>query len=246
MKLAAISTKPPEGFNKEKTEKETEDLLTMMSEYQQVLYAQKKHSLLIVFQGMDTAGKDNVIKKVFSEISPLGCAAVGFKAPTEDENAHDFLWRIHKHTPAKGMIQIFDRSHYEDVLVPRVEGWVTNDIIKRRFAYINSFEKLLQDNNTTILKFFLHISKETQQERLEERKTNPKKLWKNDPNDMKVAKKWDSYMEAYEDIFTNCGADIPWTIVPSDHRWYKDYLVAKETCNALSAMKLSYPTSYIG
>jgi len=241
MKLATISTKPPEGFDKEKTE----NLLLQMSEYQQVLYAQKKHSLLIVFQGMYTSGKDNVIKKVFSGMNPLGCDAVGFKAPTEEEKYHDFLWRIHKHTPAKGMIQLFDRSHYEDVLVPRVEGWITLDVVKQRFDSINSFEKLLQNNDTTILKFYLHISKETQQERLEERKTNPNKLWKNDPNDLKVSKKWDNYMEAYEDIFDHCNA-TPWTIVPSDHKWYKDYIVAKETCNALSRMKLSYPNAYVG
>ena len=246
MKLTTISTKSPKELDKEKTQKETEELILQMSEYQQVLYAQQKYSLLIVFQGIDTSGKDNVIKKVFSEMNPLGCWAVGFKAPTEEELAHDFLWRVHKHTPAKGKIMLFDRSHYEDVLVPRVEGWIDKDAIKRRYDYINSFEKLLQDNGTTILKFYLHISKEKQQERLEERKTNPKKLWKNDPNDLKVAKKWDSYMEAYEAIFEHCSSDIPWTIIPSDHRWYKDYLVAKETCNALSKLKLSYPTNYVG
>ena len=245
MKLTTISTMSPKELDKAQTEKETKALLEQIVEYQQVFYAEKKHSLLIVFQGMDTSGKDNVIKKVFSGLNPLGCRAVGFKAPTEEEYAHDFLWRIHQHTPPKGIIQLFDRSHYEDVLVPRVEGWIDHEAVKRRLEHINNFERLLQDSGTTILKFYLHISKEKQKERLEERKTNPKKMWKNDPNDSKVSAEWDAYMKAYEDVFEHCNT-IPWTIVPSDHRWYKDYIVAKATCNAMEAMKLSYPSGYIG
>jgi len=241
IKLSEISTNPPDSLDKEKTKEETILLISRFSELQNVLYAEHKHSLLIVLQGMDASGKDGAIKKVFTGVNPMGCNVTPFKKPTEEQADHDFLWRIHRHAPAKGMIQIFNRSHYEEVLIQRVGHWVDEDCIKRRFHHINHFEKLLQENGTQILKFYLHISKKEQEERLEERLIDLKKKWKYNVADVKERGYWDDYMKAYEDVFHHCSPEIPWTIIPSDKNWYKEYLIAKKIVEVMEGLGMKYP-----
>lgn len=241
LRLSEISNLPPKEFSKEPTQKHTKQLIDELRELQNVLYAQSKYSLLIVLQGMDASGKDGVIKEVFAGINPLGCRVVGFKKPNEEEMKHDFLWRIHKNAPEKGMIQLFNRSHYEDVVIQKVHRWVDNETIDRRYQHINNFEKLLQENNTLILKFYLHISRKEQNERLSERLSDPRKMWKYNPADLKESERWDEYMEAYQSAFDNCGPEIPWVIVPSDKNWYKEFVVAAAIVSALKNLKLEYP-----
>jgi PPK2 family polyphosphate:nucleotide phosphotransferase len=242
MKLSSFSTNAPSDVNKEKTKEQTQELLNQLRDLQDVLYAQQLYSLLIILQGLDASGKDGAVKKVFSGVNPMGCTVKAFKAPTPEELSHDFLWRIHKHTPAKGMIQIFNRSHYEDVLVPRVEGWITKPIANKRYGYINSFENLLQDSNTIILKFFLYVSEEEQTERINERTSNPKKYWKYDPGDKLVIKKRKDYLEVYEEVLEKCSPEIPWTVVPADQNWYKEYIIARKIVETMQSLDLKYPT----
>ena len=239
--LSEISTKAPKEFDKQKTKELTVKLLKELNELQNLLYAESKHSVLIILQGMDASGKDGVIRKVFGNLNPQGVQVVSFKVPTEEELAHDFLWRIHRHTPAKGMIQIFNRSHYEDVLVTRVHGWCDDATAEKRFDAINDFEELLVlHNSTQVLKFYLHISKEEQAERLKERMEDPTKEWKYNAKDKEEAKLWDNYMEMYEDVFVNCNA-TPWTIVPADQNWYKEYLITKTLLETLKGLNMKYP-----
>lgn len=240
-KLNDISPRAPKSFEKDETREETAKLVEQIHELQDVLYAQNKYSLLIVLQGMDASGKDGAVKKVFQGVNPQGCRVQSFKAPTEEELAHDFLWRIHQHTPRKGMIQIFNRSHYEDVLITRVHGWVDDRTALKRFEFINLFEECLESANTSILKFYLHISQEEQAERFKERMTDPKKRWKYNPKDVAEAALWEKYIKVYEDVFEHCGPNIPWIIVPSDQNWYKEYVIAKSIVRTLRKMKLEYP-----
>ncbi len=239
--LIKIPTVPPIDLNKVDIKNETEKYVDDFGQLQNILYAQQKFSLLIILQGMDASGKDGVIKKVFTGINPMGCKVKSFKKPTDEEMAHDFLWRIHANVPQKGMIQIFNRSHYEDVVIQRVHNWIDMETVIKRYDHINSFEKLLSDNETLILKFYLHISKEEQSGRLNERLSNPEKMWKSNPNDFEESKKWDDYMQAYEDAINNCSPEIPWTIVPSDKNWYKEYIVSKTIVDSLKKIKLEYP-----
>jgi PPK2 family polyphosphate:nucleotide phosphotransferase len=241
IKLSDIPTRADKKVDKDKTKDKTADLVRRLSELQNVLYAENKRSLLIVLQGMDASGKDGAVKKVFQGVNPLGCRVQPFKAPTPEELAHDFLWRIHKHTPEKGMIQIFNRSHYEDVLITRIHNWIDDETTHRRFGFINSFEECLQAHETHILKFYLHISPEEQVQRLKERATDPTKLWKYNPADLVEAALWKQYMKVYEDVFENCSPEIPWVIVPSDQNWYKEYIVAKHIVRTLETMDLKYP-----
>ena len=239
--LSEISTKAPKELDKKETKEITAKLLIELDELQNLLYAQGKHSVLIVLQGLDASGKDGVIRKVFGQMNPQGVRVQSFKAPTEEELSHDFLWRIHEHAPEKGMIQIFNRSHYEDVLITRVHGWCDDATATRRFDAINHFEELLfLHNNTRILKFYLHISREEQAERLGERIKDPTKEWKYNAKDKEEAKRWDKYMEMYEDVFVNCNA-IPWIIVPADQNWYKEYLMAKTLVDTLKSLDMSFP-----
>jgi PPK2 family polyphosphate:nucleotide phosphotransferase len=190
---------------------------------------------------MDASGKDGAIKNVFGALNPQGVHVKTFKAPTDEELSHDFLWRIHQHAPAKGMLQIFNRSHYEDILITRVHGLCDDELAKKRMKAINNWENLIAvHNNTSVLKFYLHISYKEQQERLAERIVNPAKMWKYNANDENESKLWDSYMNVYEDCFENCN-DIPWTIVPSDQNWYKEYIIAHKTLETLSSLKMKYP-----
>jgi len=240
MNLSKTSTRAPKEIDKEAIKSKTKDLLEKMGEYQRMLYAQSKYSLLIVFQGVDASGKDGVIAKVFSGLNPLGCGVHAFKAPTPIELSYDFLWRVHKEVPAKGMVKVFNRSHYEDVLVPKVEFLLDESIIKERYGFINTFERLLQHSGTHILKFYLHISPEEQKERLMERTTNPKKFWKHSDGDWNTVKKWDIFMDAYQEIFEHC-SEVPWHVIASDQNWYKEFLVAEKIVETLSEMKLEYP-----
>ena len=239
--LSSVSTRAPKDLDKEKTKEKLAAILKEVDELQNILYADGSHSLLVVIQGMDASGKDGLINNVFTFINPQGISVTSFKAPDQKELAHDFLWRIHANVPAKGMIKIFNRSHYEDVLITRVHKWVDDKLAEKRMKAINDFEELVQThNNTTILKFYLHISKEEQQERLLERTQNPTKMWKHNPNDEKEAELWPQYMKAYEDCLKHCNA-IPWVIVPSDQNWYKEYLVADEILKTLKGFNLQYP-----
>ena len=239
--LSKIDTRAPKGFEKDATKEETEKIVEELNELQNLLYAEGNHAILIILQGLDASGKDGTIRKVFGRMNPQGVDVVSFKVPTEEEMSHDFLWRIHKHTPAKGRIQIFNRSHYEDILVTRVHGWCDDKLAKKRMESINEFEKLLQEhNNTHILKFYLHVSAEEQQERLNERITNPSKMWKYNKRDFEEAKFRDKYYEVYQDCFKNCNKP-EWTIVPSDQNWYKEHLIATSLRDLLKSLKMKFP-----
>lgn len=210
---------------------------------QEILYAQAQHSLLIVLQAMDTGGKDGTISHVMGGVNPQGCQVASFKQPTPEELSHDFLWRIHKHTPARGQITIFNRSHYEDVLVVRVHNLVPEPVWRQRYNQINEFEELLADQGgTTILKFFLHISRAEQKERLQARLDDPTKQWKFSTGDLKERAYWDDYTAAYEDALTRCSTKVaPWFVVPADRKWYRNVVVARIIVEALEGLGLRYP-----
>ena len=236
-----ISTLPAKGIDKDATEDKTKELLKELETLQNILFAQAKYSLLIVLQGMDASGKDGAIKKVFSGLNPMGCSVSAYKKPTEEEMAHDFLWRIHKQVPQKGMIKIFNRSHYEDVLIQRVHEWINIETVKMRFRHINHFEELLVNSGTKVIKFYLHVSQNEQIERLTERLHDPEKMWKYNPNDLVESKRWGDYMDAYNDVFNYCSPTLPWVIVPADKNWYKEYIIADKIVKTLRDMKLEFP-----
>jgi PPK2 family polyphosphate:nucleotide phosphotransferase len=239
--LKEISTKAGKEFDKLETKEKTAKILLKLDELQNLLFAENKHSLLVVIQGMDGSGKDGVIRNVFTSMNPQGVNVKNYKAPTPEELSHDFLWRIHQYAPAKRMIQIFNRSHYEDILVTRVHNWCDNVTARKRMKAINDWEELLSKHNKThILKFYLHVSPEEQQKRLAERIKDPAKMWKYNANDFEEAKLWDVYMKMYEDCFENCNV-IPWTIVPCDQNWYKEYIIASTLKDTLEGLKMQYP-----
>ena len=241
IRIKDLPTDAPAGFEKDSTRTRMKPLVKKIGQLQRVMYAEEKHSLLVVFQGMDSSGKDGASRKVFRYCSITGIAAKSFKKPHEVEMQHDFLWRVHQHAPKKGRIQLFNRSHYEDVLIQRVHNWVDEDTIDARFAAINAFEKNLKhDNNTTILKFFLNLSNGRQKEKLQERIDDPTKQWKHNPGDWKEREHWDDYMRCYEEVLNR--SDIPWVVVPSDKRWYRDYFVATEVLKTLESLDLQLPT----
>ncbi len=241
IELKKISTKAPDHLKKEETKKELENLKEQLEKLQNLMYAESKHSLLVVLQGMDASGKDGTIKNVFQAVNPMGCRVVAFKKPTELEMKHDFLWRVHSQVPELGMIHIFNRSHYEDVLIQRVHKWVDEKTIRNRFVHINNFEKLLTETGTTVLKFYLHVSPEEQLERLEERLSDETKKWKYNENDLRERERWPDYMKAYEDAFDSCHEAAPWQIVPADQNWYKEYVIAKKVVETLEAFKMKFP-----
>lgn len=241
VRLAEISTRAPEDFDKKQTKEKTARLVEELDELQNLLFAEGKHSVLVVIQGMDGSGKDGVIRNVLGNMNPQGVTVKSYKAPTPEELSHDFLWRIHAAAPAKGMIQIFNRSHYEDILITRVHKWCDDETAVKRMKAINDFENLLQEhNNTHILKFYLHISPEEQQERLKERMKDPAKMWKYNEKDFEEAKLWDIYMKMYEDCFNNCN-NPEWTIVPADQNWYKEYIIASKLHTLLSSLDMQFP-----
>lgn len=221
---------------------ETRQLIRKLSRLQERLYANKQRSLLIILQGMDTSGKDGTIRSVMSGVNPQGCKVVSFKSPSSKELAHDFLWRVHQEAPAKGYIGIFNRSHYEDVLITRVHGLVSEREVKRRFMQIQEFENLLSDNGTAIVKLFLHISKGEQKERLEARIRNPEKRWKWDSGDIEERKLWSDYMKAFEDVMSATSTDnAPWYVVPANRKWYRNLVIADRVVRTVEDMKLGTP-----
>ncbi len=239
--LKDISTNAPKELDKKEVKEKTARLITELDELQNLLFAESKHSILVVIQGMDGSGKDGVIRNVLGNMNPQGVTVQSYKAPTAKELSHDFLWRIHSHTPPKGMIQIFNRSHYEDILVTRVHKWCDEETAARRMGAINDFEKLLQEHNRThILKFYLHISLAEQEERLKERMKDPAKMWKYNEKDFEEAKLWDVYMQMYEDCFNNCHHP-EWIIVPADQNWYKEYIIAEALHSLLKGLDMQYP-----
>ncbi|MBN1642965.1 MAG: polyphosphate kinase 2 family protein [Anaerolineae bacterium] len=213
-----------------------------MNELQELLYAEGKHALLIVLQAMDAGGKDSTIRHVMDGFNPQGCHVAGFKVPTERELAQDFLWRIHPHTPQRGHVSIFNRSHYEDVLVVRVEQLAPEEVWRARYEHINAFERLLADSGVTILKFYLHISKDEQRERFEERLQRKEKNWKFSLGDLETRSKWDDYMSAFEEVFARCNHPwAPWYVVPANKKWYRNWVVSSVIVDALERMKMRYP-----
>lgn len=240
IKLLEIDTRSPKEIDKEEIKQKTTEIVRKIGELQNVLYASHSRSLLVIIQGMDASGKDGAIKKVFTGVNPMGIRVISFKKPTEEELDYDFLWRVHKNVPPKGMIHVFNRSHYEDVLIVRVHKWVDEKTIKKRFDFINSFEELLQERGTAILKFYLHISEKEQQKRFLERQTMPNKMWKFNQQDLEEAKYWPEYRKCYEEVFEKCNV-IPWHIIPADHNFYKEYLIAKKVLETLENMNLAYP-----
>lgn len=209
---------------------------------QERMYAEGKHSLLVVLQAMDCAGKDSTIRAVFGPINPQGCNTVNFKAPSELERRHDFLWRVHPHAPPCGGMTLFNRSHYEDVLIVRVKGLAPEELWRKRYEHINAFERLLHDEGTTIVKFFLHISKEYQKQRLQRRLDRPDKHWKFNPADLPERERWDDYMRAYEDALSLCSTDAaPWYVIPAETRWYRDLLITRILVRTLKSLNMEYP-----
>lgn len=207
-----------------------------------LLAAENKRSVLIVLQGMDTSGKDGTIRHVMNGINPQGCEVTSFKAPSAEELDHDFLWRIHKAVPPKGDIGIFNRSHYEEVLVVRVHNLVPREVWSERYKQINRFEQILSENQVKILKFFLHISKDEQKKRLLERLADPAKNWKMNPQDLKEREFWKDYLEAYEDVLTECSTEwAPWFIIPANKKWFRNLAVSQIIIEALESLDMKYP-----
>jgi PPK2 family polyphosphate:nucleotide phosphotransferase len=228
--------------NKEEAEKELEKNMIRLSELQYLLYAESRHAVLVVFQAMDAGGKDGTIRHVMSGLNPQGTIVTSFKVPTPEEMKHDFLWRIHKATPPLGEIGIFNRSHYEEVLVVRVHKLVPKPVWSKRYDQINAFEKLLADQNVRILKFFLHISKAEQKGRFEKRLTDPTRQWKISEADFAERKYWDNYTQAYEDAMERCSTPwAPWYVIPADKKWYRNFAVSRILVEALEELDMKFP-----
>ena len=228
--------------DKDAAEEHLDLLNDELEELQELLYAQHKHRVLVVLQGMDTSGKDGVIRHVFDGVNPQGVRVASFKKPTEEELDHDYLWRVHKHTPGRGEIVIFNRSHYEDVLVVRVHELVPKKVWSKRYTQINDFEHTLAQEGTTILKFYLHISKGEQKERLQARLDNPKKHWKFNVADLEERKLWPDYIQAYEDVLNKTSTKwAPWYIVPSDRKWYRNLVICTILVETLKGLEMHYP-----
>jgi len=240
IKLSEIPTTAPEGLTKEQIENEMKAITEEIGSLVKIMYAQKKHSLLVVFQGMDSSGKDGATKNVFRECAQSHVHTHSFKKPSDEEFAHDFLWRVHKQAPQKGQVKVFIRSHYEDILIQRVHKWIDEDRVTARINAINAFETLLQeDNNTTVLKFYMHLSKERQLEKLTARIEDPQDNWKHNDGDWAERKLWDEYRRCYEDAINR--STIPWTIAPVDHKWYRNYFIAKKVLETLRSLDLELP-----
>jgi PPK2 family polyphosphate:nucleotide phosphotransferase len=227
-------------WDREKTEEKSKKILKKIGKLQNKMLAQNKFSLLVVLQGTDASGKDGVTKGLVKFCNPIGVKVYSFKKPTENEYAHDFLWRVHQVVPRKGEMQVFIRSHYEDILVPWVEKFLPGDVIEERYRMINDFEKLLEHNNTKVLKFFMNVSKEAQEGRLMERIELKEKHWKHKDGDWDTREKFDEYLEVYEKIINNCN-EVPWHIVPSDKNWQKTWFVADVVLKTLEDMDLKWP-----
>ncbi len=228
--------------DRQDAEYESQKNLAKLHDLQEVLYAQSQHAILIVLQAMDAGGKDGTIEHIFSGMNPQGCNVTSFKVPTPEEKSHDFLWRIHQHAPAKGMFGIFNRSHYESLLVERVRGYAPKEVWKNRYDHVNNFEKMLADEGTTIVKFYLCVSKKEQAERLQSRLDDPKKNWKFNPGDLEERKYWDDYMDAFDDVLEKCSTPhAPWYVIPSDKKWYRNYVISDILLKTVSGLDLHFP-----
>ncbi|MCH8961097.1 MAG: polyphosphate kinase 2 family protein [Bacteroidetes bacterium] len=244
--LASISPGDTQGLDEKKHKDKAKKILkknqVRLDDLQERLYAESRQSVLLVLQAMDTAGKDSTIRKVVGDVNPQGCLVTSFKAPSKEERAHDFLWRIHEHAPPKGYIGIFNRSHYEDVLIVRVHGWASPDLIEKRYDHINAFEKMLADHGTRIVKVMLYVSKKYQLKRLRRRLRRPDKHWKFNPGDLKERKRWDDYMDAYEIVLQRCSTPYaPWYVVPAEQRWFRDLVISQLLVDTLEAMDPQFP-----
>jgi PPK2 family polyphosphate:nucleotide phosphotransferase len=242
IRLKDFKTTYTAGMSKEEAREETTKLCFRIAELQQLLYANSDRAVILLLQGMDTSGKDGAGKRVLEFVPPSGVETSNFKVPSSEERAHDFLWRAHKAVPRYGHIGVFNRSHYEDVLVVRVMDLVPKSVWKARYDQINGFEQILSDNNYIILKFFLHISKEEQAERLQARIDDPTKNWKFEESDLEMRKRWDDFQEAYEDVVNNCSTKYaPWHIIPADHKWFRDFAIAEAVADALQKLHMKWP-----
>lgn len=218
------------------------ELNARLEELQELLYAEGKHKLLIVLQAMDAGGKDSAIRSVFEGCNPQGVTVTSFKVPTEEERGHDYLWRVHQHTPKSGMISVFNRSHYEDVLVVRVKGFVPEAQWQKRFGHIRNFEQLLADEGTTVLKFFLNVSRDEQKQRFQDRLDRPDKHWKFRMGDLDDRVLWGEFQGAYQDMLNRTSTeDAPWYIVPADRKWYRDVVISQILVNTLEGLQMAYP-----
>ena len=242
VRLADVDPSATHGHEKESARATLQEGLDRLSGLQDRLWAESKHPVLIVLQGIDAAGKDGSVKHVMGAFNPMGCVVTSFKVPTAVEAAHDYLWRVHQRTPGKGEIAIFNRSHYEDVLVVRVHDFVPKTTWSRRFDHINAFEKELVDEGTTILKFFLLIDRDEQKARLQSRIDDPKKNWKFKLGDLAERKLWDDYVLAYEDVLTRCSTDqAPWYVIPANRNWFRNLAVADIVAATLEELDPRYP-----
>ena len=240
--LASVNPRADGGLDKAWAKEALDAERARIVALQERLYAERSRSLLLVFQAIDTGGKDGTIRSVLKGVNPQGCAVASFKVPSSEEMDHDFLWRYHARTPGRGLIGVFNRSHYEDVLVVRVKGLVPDAVWQGRYGRINDFERLLTESGTTILKFFLHISKAEQKKRLEARIADPEKHWKFDPADLVERKSWDAYQQAFADALARCSTPhAPWLVVPADHKWFRNYVVARTVADTLEAMDPRFP-----
>ncbi len=242
LNLGARLSNDDGGLDKGSGRKAFKRLSKRLSELQELLYVTQRRGLLVVLQAMDAAGKDSTIKSVFGPINPQGCRVHSFKAPSKLELGHDYLWRIHQKVPQRGYISVFNRSHYEDVLVVRVKNLVNEPVWRRRFEHINHFEQQLTDEGTLIVKFYLHISKEYQRQRLQRRLDRPDKLWKFNPKDIDERARWAEYRQAYEDCLSRCSTDAaPWYVIPAERRWYRDLLIAQVLVDLLDGLRMRHP-----
>lgn len=245
--LSSWATDEDEGLNKAIGREATEGLNEQLEAAQELLWAQNKEKVLLVIQATDTGGKDGTIRHVFDGVNPQGVRVASFKKPTENELAHDYLWRVHRHTPSAGEMVIFNRSHYEDVLVVRVHNYVPEQQWSRRYQHIREFERLLADEGTTIIKFFLHISKEEQKERLQSRLDESDKHWKFSTGDLQERERWDDYQSAFTDMLAETSTDYaPWFVIPADRKWFRNLLVSRIVVDAFDSLGMSYPEAEEG
>jgi PPK2 family polyphosphate:nucleotide phosphotransferase len=240
--LNAISTLPPADAHKKECKKELKKIKKELFSLQNKFYADGRFGLLIILHGVDTSGKDGTIRHAFTSMNPTGVHVTSFKAPVGQELEHDFLWRIYPHIPGKGIIGVFNRSYYEDILVPSLNKSLSKEDIQHRCKFINELEEHLVRNNIHVLKFFLHLSKDEQKKKLEDRKTNPRKNWKYSLEDRKAPAEWKANMETYDMLIEGC-SELAWNIIPSDKRWYRNFKVAEILFNHLNSLNLKYPQS---
>lgn len=241
-RLASIKSDDDQRVNEDDARKRLQKNLDDLQEFQERLYAEGKQSLLLVLQAMDTGGKDSTIRKIANDLNPQGCQVTGFKVPSDEELSHDFLWRVHDHAPPAGHIGIFNRSHYEDVLIVRVHELAPAALIEKRYRHINEFERMLHDHGTRIIKIMLHISKDYQLSRLRRRLERPDKHWKFNPSDLKERDRWDEYMAAYEVMLNRCSTKYaPWYVIPAEKRWFRNVVISEILIDAFEEMDPQYP-----